>query len=67
MAVAVYSPQTEPRSGCAYVNHNQKDAGEGERNFMKYRGFFREWPERCYGGCEGFRSDFTSKKWVPNN
>ena len=23
-----------PRSGCAYVNHNQKDTGDGERNFI---------------------------------
>ena len=34
MAVAVYSPLTQPRSGCAYVNHNQEDTGDGERNFI---------------------------------
>ena len=55
------------RSGCPYVNQDQKATGEGERNFMKNHVFFIKSPDWGWGGCEGFRSDFPSKKWVPNN
>ena len=41
MAVAVYSPRTEPRSGCPYVNQDQEAAGEGERNVLKFRSFLK--------------------------